>query len=106
MIRGKKNFLPPAQLILGFGVMWQISEDSQTRHVKHRFQDVDMPVKSKQEELEALDEKEADDESVKEEKADEGAENERHGAHKNNGCLTVRIPTFRFGYPCLIPILN
>lgn len=39
MIRGKKNFLPPAQLILGFGVMFQISEESKARHVKHRIYD-------------------------------------------------------------------
>ncbi|KAI9835303.1 MAG: hypothetical protein M1819_002447 [Sarea resinae] len=39
MIRGKKNFLPPAQLLLGFAVMFQISEESKARHVKHRLQD-------------------------------------------------------------------
>ncbi|KAI9844720.1 MAG: hypothetical protein M1838_002059 [Thelocarpon superellum] len=37
-IKGTKNFLPPAQLLLGFGVMFQISEDSIARHVKHRVQ--------------------------------------------------------------------
>lgn len=37
-IRGKKNHLPPAQLLLGFGVMFQISEDSKARHLKHRHQ--------------------------------------------------------------------
>lgn len=35
-IRGKKNHLPPAQLLLGFGVMFQISDESKARHVKHR----------------------------------------------------------------------
>lgn len=39
MIRGKKNFLPPAQLILGFGLMFRISEESKAKHVKHRLQD-------------------------------------------------------------------
>lgn len=39
MVRGKKNFLPPAQLLLGFGVIWQISEESKARHVKHRLAD-------------------------------------------------------------------
>ena len=43
MIRGKKNFLPPAQLLLGFGVIFQISDDSKARHVKHRLQD-DEPI--------------------------------------------------------------
>lgn len=37
MIRGRKNFLPPAQLILGFGLMFKISEESKAKHVKHRL---------------------------------------------------------------------
>jgi hypothetical protein len=45
MVRGKKNFLPPAVLLLGFGVIFQISEESKARHVKHRLQD-DEPVTS------------------------------------------------------------
>ncbi|KAF7909906.1 uncharacterized protein EAF01_003624 [Botrytis porri] len=36
---GKKNFLPPAQLLLGFGVLFQISDESKARHLKHRLQD-------------------------------------------------------------------
>ena len=39
VIRGHKNFLPPAQLLLGFGIMFRISEESKIRHLKHRFQD-------------------------------------------------------------------
>jgi hypothetical protein len=39
MVRGKKNFLPPAQLILGFGAVFLISEESKARHVKHRLRD-------------------------------------------------------------------
>lgn len=42
MIRGKKNFLPPAQLLLGFAVMFQISEQSKAKHVKHRLQNDDV----------------------------------------------------------------
>ncbi|SMY25631.1 unnamed protein product [Zymoseptoria tritici ST99CH_1A5] len=41
VIRGKKNHLPPAQLLLGFGVMFQISEESKANHVKHRLQRTD-----------------------------------------------------------------
>jgi predicted ribosome quality control (RQC) complex YloA/Tae2 family protein len=37
-VRGHKNFLPPAQLHLGFGIMFKISEESKARHLKHRFQ--------------------------------------------------------------------
>ena len=36
MVRGKKNFLPPAQLILGFGIMFKISDESKAHHNRHR----------------------------------------------------------------------
>lgn len=39
VIRGHKNFLPPAQLLLGFGIMFKVSEESKVRHFKHRIQD-------------------------------------------------------------------
>ncbi|KAI1488569.1 fibronectin-binding protein A N-terminus-domain-containing protein [Biscogniauxia mediterranea] len=39
MIRDKKNFLPAAQLILGFGLMFKVSEESKAKHVKHRLYD-------------------------------------------------------------------
>lgn len=39
-IRGQKNFLPPAQLILGFGIMFRVSEESKARHLRHRIRDV------------------------------------------------------------------
>ncbi|KAK5124515.1 hypothetical protein LTR85_001732 [Meristemomyces frigidus] len=42
MVRGKKNHLPPAQLLLGFGVLFRISEESKTKHVKHRIRDEDV----------------------------------------------------------------
>ena len=38
MVQGHKNFLPPAQLLLGFGIMFKISEESKARHLKHRIQ--------------------------------------------------------------------
>jgi predicted ribosome quality control (RQC) complex YloA/Tae2 family protein len=41
MVRGKKNFLPPAPLLLGFGVMFKISEESKAKHVKHRLREID-----------------------------------------------------------------
>lgn len=39
VIRGHKNFLPPAQLLLGFGIMFKVTEESKVRHHKHRIQD-------------------------------------------------------------------
>ncbi|KAK8070986.1 snRNP-like RNA-binding protein [Apiospora hydei] len=44
MVRGRKNFLPPAQLILGFGLMFKISEESKAKHVKHRLRDTGEPA--------------------------------------------------------------
>jgi predicted ribosome quality control (RQC) complex YloA/Tae2 family protein len=44
MVRGKKNFLSPAVLLLGFGVVFKISEESKARHVKHRILDDDSAV--------------------------------------------------------------
>jgi predicted ribosome quality control (RQC) complex YloA/Tae2 family protein len=39
MVRGKRNPLPPALLMLGFGLMFKISEESKARHVRHRLYD-------------------------------------------------------------------
>ncbi|KAM0439777.1 hypothetical protein ACHAPT_000872 [Fusarium lateritium] len=44
MVRGKKNFLPPAQLLLGLGVVFKISEESKAKHVKHRLYDIDSAI--------------------------------------------------------------
>ena len=41
-IRGRKNFLPPAQLVLGFAVVFQISDESKARHLRHRIENVDV----------------------------------------------------------------
>lgn len=37
-IKGKKEFLPPAQLVVGLAVMFEISETSKANHQKHRVQ--------------------------------------------------------------------
>ncbi|KAF2147486.1 uncharacterized protein K452DRAFT_8073 [Aplosporella prunicola CBS 121167] len=50
-VRGKKNFLPPAQLLLGFAVLFQISEESKANHVKHRLNDgISQPATASQQE--------------------------------------------------------
>ena len=36
-VNGRKSFLPPAQLLLGFGVMFQISEGSKAKRLTYRF---------------------------------------------------------------------
>ncbi|KAL8707472.1 MAG: hypothetical protein Q9220_007504 [cf. Caloplaca sp. 1 TL-2023] len=39
IVTGVKNFLPPAHLLLGFGVLFRVSEESLAKHLKHRIQD-------------------------------------------------------------------
>lgn len=41
MVRGKKNILTPQPLVLGFGFMFKISEESKINHVKHRLREAD-----------------------------------------------------------------
>ncbi|KAF2711713.1 hypothetical protein K504DRAFT_453512 [Pleomassaria siparia CBS 279.74] len=43
-IQGKKEFLPPAQLIVGLAVMFEISEESKARHRKHRIDGAALPA--------------------------------------------------------------
>ncbi|POS84782.1 hypothetical protein EPUL_004905, partial [Erysiphe pulchra] len=40
-IRGIKNFLSPSNLILGFGVLFQVDNESISRHLKHRVKDLE-----------------------------------------------------------------
>ncbi|MCJ1251448.1 hypothetical protein MMC30_008681 [Trapelia coarctata] len=44
IIKGKKNFLPPAHLLLGFGVMFRVSEESKAKHLKHRLRDEHLEI--------------------------------------------------------------
>ncbi|KAK4453417.1 fibronectin-binding protein A N-terminus-domain-containing protein [Podospora aff. communis PSN243] len=41
LVRGKRNLLPPALLMLGFGLLFRISDQSKGRHVKHRLYDTE-----------------------------------------------------------------
>lgn len=36
MIRGKKNFLPPCQLIMGFGVLFKLDNNCIMKHIEAR----------------------------------------------------------------------
>ena len=53
MIRGKKNFLPPSQLLLGFGVLWLVSDDSRANHGKHRLERTESMLEGEAEALAA-----------------------------------------------------
>lgn len=41
MVRGTKNILTPQPLVMGFGFMFKISEETKAHHVKHRLQEAD-----------------------------------------------------------------
>ena len=78
-IKGSKNFLPPAQLLLGFALMFEISEESKARHMKHRVQD-GIPIREKEVEVSAAqqvpaagDEEKIDADEDEEDPADETA---------------------------------
>jgi predicted ribosome quality control (RQC) complex YloA/Tae2 family protein len=64
-IKGKKEYLPPAQLIVGLAVMFEISEASKARHNKHRVLDgvnisaVEMAPETEEQPTAAQDNKEA-----------------------------------------------
>lgn len=41
MVRGKKNFLPPAKLELGYGMLYVVDETSRDRHVKAKLSNLE-----------------------------------------------------------------
>lgn len=51
MIRGTKNILPAAQLLVGLGFMFRISEESKARHVKHRLNEEDFATDAQPERI-------------------------------------------------------
>ena len=75
MVRGKKNFLPPAVLLLGFGVLFVISEESKARHVKHRVQD-DEPAVSSPTVIEEVADHDAENDSMDEDHESDDEEKE------------------------------
>lgn len=38
-ITGKKTYLPPAHLVLGYGVLWMVDEEGRKRHGRHRMEE-------------------------------------------------------------------
>ncbi|TDZ31764.1 Ribosome quality control complex subunit 2 [Colletotrichum spinosum] len=76
MVRGQKNFLPPAQLLLGIGIMFKISEESKARHVKHRLYDGYASNMASASETTAPDSGAAAQDAVDDEASDIGSEDE------------------------------
>ncbi|BCS02613.1 putative DUF814 domain protein [Aspergillus luchuensis] len=88
LIKGEKNFLAPSQLVLGFGVMFQVSKESLRNHKLHRFDEpvaTETPVEAQEAD------KEAEGKPVEQEaqvtKPDEptGAEKEQEQSSESEG---------------------
>ncbi|EHA25256.1 hypothetical protein ASPNIDRAFT_49657 [Aspergillus niger ATCC 1015] len=77
LIKGEKNFLAPSQLVLGFGVMFQVSKESLRNHKLHRFDEpvaTEAPVEGQEADKEADDKPNAQPDDAAEEEKEEEAE--------------------------------
>ncbi|KAG0521245.1 hypothetical protein BDA96_08G145000 [Sorghum bicolor] len=76
MIRGKKNFLPPHPLVMGFGILFRLDESSLASHLNERR------VRGEDEALQEMEaesrKKQSNPESDEEIGSDEGANKETH----------------------------
>ncbi|KAI8382378.1 fibronectin-binding protein A N-terminus-domain-containing protein [Blakeslea trispora] len=96
MIRGKKNFLPPVQLVYGFGYLFKLDESSIGNHVKGRLVEEEEVDEEKEDEVQEktvqdstedkLEEKEEEKTLVKEEQEqqqDASSDNKSASSHSN-----------------------
>lgn len=85
MIRGKKNYLPMTQLILGFGFLFKIDDDSISRHLNDRT------IKGKESMTETnRDEEEEDQEiQVEDHEGDEHDEEEEESSFPDTKIRTI-----------------
>ncbi|RAK85134.1 hypothetical protein BO79DRAFT_201692 [Aspergillus costaricaensis CBS 115574] len=84
LIKGEKNFLAPSQLVLGFGVMFQVSKESLRNHKLHRFDEpvaTETPVEAQETDKEA----EGKPNAQADEAADEENKDEAEEPNGNNG---------------------
>ena len=70
MIRGKKNFLPPAQLIMGFALAWNISDDSKARHMRNGVQRMDQQPQNEKHRSEGSDDEDFPDAKLRVDSSD------------------------------------
>ncbi|XP_061156611.1 ribosome quality control complex subunit NEMF-like [Syngnathus typhle] len=87
MIRGKKNYLPPSYLIMGFGFLFKVDEQSVFRHkgerkVKTLEEDVEEMASRTAEMLEEGEELVGDDSGAEDGAEEEKEEPEAEDAHK------------------------
>lgn len=87
MIRGKKNFLPPSYLIMGFGFLFKVDEQSVFRHrgerkVKTVEEDMDEVTSTTSDLLNEEGEELMGEDSSNEDQAEEGDDKETKSEHK------------------------
>ncbi|XP_013772570.1 nuclear export mediator factor NEMF-like [Limulus polyphemus] len=93
MIRGKKNFLPPSHLIMGFGFLFKLDEDSVENHKEERKVKLDDGYDAVGEELiSSLDIEEDKELPVKEDDLEED-QNENHEGEIRENIKSVPVNT-------------
>jgi hypothetical protein len=91
MIRGKKNFLPPSQLVYGFAYLFLVDESSTARHVQNRLASLKLdeeeakPIIDNTEDISKSDKKKDDDtDAQNSSKSNQDSENEDGGSDDND----------------------
>ncbi|TLD22266.1 hypothetical protein PspLS_07807 [Pyricularia sp. CBS 133598] len=88
MIKGKKNELPPATLVIGFGLLFRISEESKAKHAKqHRVYD---PVEIDPASMEASSKKPLEDD-MPTQTADQDSGSDDEGAEADDDANFARV---------------
>lgn len=80
-VKGKKNYLPPAQLVLGYGVLWMVDEEGRKRHGRHRMENV-QPDVAEGEQQGKEDDREKGEAISGEKAGEQEAEDEEEGAEE------------------------
>ncbi|KAL6847377.1 hypothetical protein ACP4OV_023230 [Aristida adscensionis] len=91
MIRGKKNFLPPHPLVMGFGILFRLDESSLAAHLNERrvrgedeaLEEIEAESHKKQSNLES-DEDIANEKGSNKETQEDGASREDANTHPDN----------------------
>ncbi|KAL7952484.1 hypothetical protein V8C34DRAFT_299210 [Trichoderma compactum] len=87
-IQGKKNYLPPTQLLLGLGFTFKISEQSKSKHLKHRVHDKRSSLgatETGEDELQAAEEIDDSDDSGAESEKNQPSDDKRANPLQGSG---------------------
>lgn len=84
-VSGKKNYLPPAQLVLGYGVLWMVDEDGRKRHGRHRMEEGEKAVPDAVEGKQQVEDEGREKEKKKEEEEEEEEVNSEEKVEEGEG---------------------